>query len=117
MRVNPANPFWKMNTGFFLVFSTFADTETARKAARALVGERLAACANIVQQIESIYRWQGKTESGAETLVIFKTTRERYLRFERRLRELHPYEVPEIAALEIAAALPTYLDWISESVS
>ena len=100
-----------------IIFSTFGDAETARKTARALVEEKLAACANIVPQIESIYRWLGKIETGAETLVIFKTTRDKYPSFEQRLRDLHPYEVPEILAVEAAAGWPDYLDWIADSVS
>ena len=100
-----------------IVLSTFADAETARGAARTMVEERLAACANIVPQIESIYHWQGKIESNAEVLVIFKTTRDRYPAFEQRLRALHPYEVPEIVAIELAAGLPAYLEWIGASVA
>lgn len=106
-----------MQTSTFIALSTFADADTAREAARTLVEERLAACANIVPQVESIYRWQGRIESSAEVLVIFKTTRERYPAFEQRLRALHPYEVPEIVALDIAAGLPAYLSWIADSVS
>jgi len=100
-----------------VVFSTFADAETARNAARALVERKLAACANILPRVESIYHWQGKIESNAEVMVLFKTTRDKYPAFEQRLRELHPYEVPEIVALEISAGLPSYLDWIGNSIS
>ena len=100
-----------------VAFSTFADLETARKVARVLVEERRVACANVVPQIESIYHWKGRIESTAEVLVIFKTTRECYAGFEERLRTLHPYEVPEIIALDLAAGLPAYLRWIAESVS
>ena len=106
-----------MHAPAFIIFSTFPDAEIARKAARTLVEEKLAACANIVPQVESIYHWQGKIESNTEVLVIFKTTRERYAEFEQRLRALHPYEVPEIVALEPTAGLPAYLDWIADSVS
>jgi periplasmic divalent cation tolerance protein len=106
-----------MPTEYLIIFSTFSNAEIARKAARGLVEERLAACANIVPQIESIYHWLGKIESGNEVLVIFKTTREKYPALEQRLRALHPYEVPEIVALEIEAGLPAYLDWIADSVS
>ena len=101
----------------FIALSTFADSEIARSIAHKLVEERLAACANIVPQIESIYHWKGKIESSTEILVIFKTTRERYPAFEQRLKALHPYEVPEIVALELTAGLPAYLDWIGESVA
>lgn len=107
----------KMDTQYLTIFSTFADAETARKAARALVEEKLAACANILPQVESIYRWLGRIETNAEVMVLFKTTREKYPAFEQRLRALHPYEVPEIVALDIAAGIPAYLDWIADSVS
>src|SRR5277367_1254222 len=115
---NPANPviLSKMRTEYLTVFSAFGDAETARKAGHALVEEKLAACANIVPGIESIYHWKGKIETSAEVLVVFKTTREKYGAFEIRLCELHPYEVPEIVALEIAAGLPAYLDWIADSL-
>ena len=106
-----------MNTERLIIFSTFSDAETARTVARTLVEEKLAACANILPQIESIYRWQGKIEENPEVLVLFKTTSEKYPAFEQRLRALHPYEVPEIVALELTAGLPAYLDWIAGSVS
>ncbi|MEI8341592.1 MAG: divalent-cation tolerance protein CutA [Verrucomicrobiota bacterium] len=98
-----------------LVLSTFADAATARHAAYKLVEEHLAACANLVPQIESIYRWQGNIESSPEVLVIFKTTHGRYQQLENRLRELHPYEVPEIVMFQIRDGLPAYLNWIVES--
>jgi len=106
-----------MSTEALLAFSTFADVETARKVARILVEERYVACANILPQVESTYRWQGRIESNAEVMVIFKTTRNRYADFEQRLRALHPYEVPEIIALNPVAGLPAYLQWIADSVS
>lgn len=104
-----------MSKGVLIVFSTFADAETARKVARTLVEERLAACANLLPQIESIYRWQGKIESSAEVLVIFKTTNDRYQQFEDRLRMLHPYEVPEIVAFPPTLGHEAYLNWVVES--
>ena len=106
-----------MATQYLTVFSAFGNLDTARSAARTLVEEKFAACANIIIQIESIYRWKGKVESTNEALVIFKTTRERYGVFEARLRELHPYEVPEIIAVEIEAGWPAYLEWVGESIS
>ena len=98
-----------------IVFSTFADAAAARNAAHTLVEEHLAACANILPQIESIYRWKGRIESGNEVFVIFKTTHGRYQQLEQRLRALHPYEVPEIVVLQIRDGLPAYLNWIVES--
>ena len=98
-----------------LVFSTFPDVATARRISRQLVEEHCAACANILPQVESIYWWEGKVESGNETLVLFKTTAGRYAALETTLRQLHPYEVPEIIALSVDRGLPEYLRWVSEN--
>ena len=97
------------------VFTTWPDLETARTAASTLVGEKLAACGNIVPGVESIYRWEGKVETGAEVLVIFKTTAGSYPALEARVRALHPYEVPEVLAVRVAGGLPAYLRWVEES--
>ena len=105
----------KMAEEILLAFSTFPDIETARRIARQLVTENFAACANIVPAIESIYRWQGKIESGNETLVFFKLSANRYPEFEARLRSLHPYDVPEIVACPVDKALPEYLRWVIDS--
>lgn len=102
-----------MNEEACLVCSTFPEIETARRIARQLVTENLAACANIVPAVESIYRWQGKIENTQETLVFFKTTAARYAAFQDRLKSLHPYEVPEIICLRIADGLPEYLRWVN----
>lgn len=96
-----------------LVFSTFPDDAKAREAARILVGERLTACANLLSGVTSLYVWQEKTEEVAEVLTIFKTTRATYPALGARLRALHPYELPEIIALPLAAGLPAYLDWVA----
>src|SRR3954447_10426939 len=98
-----------------LVFSTFPDEETARRIARELVELRLAACGNVLPQIHSVYRWQGKIESGDEALVIFKLPLHRYGEFETKLRSLHPYEVPEIISSKIDRVLPDYLRWVTDS--
>ena len=97
------------------VFSTWPDLETARTAARTLVEERLAACGNIVPGVESVYRWEGKVETGAEVLVVFKTVIGSYQQFEARLRALHPYQVPEVLALRVTDGLPAYLRWVEQS--
>ena len=101
-----------MNEEIFLACSTFPEIETARRIARQLVTEKLAACANIVPAVESIYRWQDKIENSSEALVFFKTTAAGYAAFQDRLKALHPYEVPEIICLRIAAGLPEYLRWV-----
>jgi periplasmic divalent cation tolerance protein len=73
----------------------------------------VAACVNLLPGIESIYRWEGKVERAGEVLGIIKTTR--YADLEAAIRELHPYEVPEILALPVAAGLPEYVKWLGES--
>lgn len=98
-----------------LVLSTFPDVATARRVGRELVEQRCAACANILPQVESIYWWEKKVESANETLVLFKTTADRYAALETTLRQLHPYEVPEIIAMKVEQGSPDYLRWVSEN--
>src|SRR4051812_8876768 len=98
-----------------LAFSTFPDSETAQRIARALVELRLVACGNILPQIHSVYRWQGKMESADEVLVIFKLPASGYAEFEAKLRSLHPYDVPEILSCGVDRGLPEYLRWVSEN--
>ncbi len=106
-----------MAADVLLVVSTCPDAETAQRIGYTLVCEKLAACANILPQIRSIYRWKGNIEDASEVLVLFKTTAETYARFEQRLKELHPYDVPEIIAVPLARGLPDYLAWVAESCS
>ena len=96
-----------------VVLSTFPDAAAARVAAEQLVSERLAACVNVLPGVESIYRWQGKVETSQEVLAVIKTTAERYAELAKRLRELHPYAVPEIVALPAAAVAESYLAWVT----
>ena len=98
-----------------VVLSTFGSPEKAREISRTLVDERLAACANLLPGAESIYRWEEAVETAQETVVMFKLTQDRYYAFETRLRELHPYEVPEIIALRVQAGNFPYLQWLDES--
>jgi periplasmic divalent cation tolerance protein len=98
-----------------LALSTFPDRETAQRIANQLVTERFAACANILPGVESIYRWKGKIEVGAETLVFFKLSEDRQSAFQKQLRVLHPYEVPEIIFVPVSAGLPEYLRWVVEN--
>ena len=95
-----------------LCLSTCPDAGTAARVARALVAERLAACVNRVPGVASTFRWQGEIHDDAEVLLLIKTTRDRFDALRRRLVELHPYEVPELIALEVADGLPGYLDWL-----
>lgn len=95
-----------------VVLSTVPDVETAERVSRALVDERLAACVSRVPGVVSLFRWQGGVEESGEILLVIKTHARRAPELTRRLRELHPYEVPEILVLPVAAGLGAYLDWI-----
>ena len=99
-----------------VVLVTFPDVETARRIVTTLVEERLAACGNLVPNVESIYRWQGAVETASEVLVLLKTEIRSYSALETRLQELHPYEVPECLAVNIAKGASPYLRWLNESV-
>jgi periplasmic divalent cation tolerance protein len=97
-----------------IVFMTASSREEAGGIARALVEERLAACCNIAGEVDSVYWWDGKVEEGKEVLVIIKTTDERFPDLERRIRELHSYDVPEIIATPVTAGSESYLRWVRE---
>lgn len=99
-----------------IVLSTAGSQEEARKLAHHLVEHQLAACVNIVPQIESIYRWQGKVESSQEWLLLIKTTAERFPAVRDAIRELHSYDLPECVALTIEDGSPDYLKWLADSV-
>ncbi len=100
-----------------LVFCTFPDADTAASVTRTLVEEKLAACGNIVPGVRSIYAWEGKVEDRAEVMVVFKTAGPVYAKLEKRLLKLHPYDMPEIVALEAGGAAKAYAAWVAESVS
>jgi periplasmic divalent cation tolerance protein len=97
-----------------LVLSTCADGAAALRIAEALVDEELAACVNVIPAVQSVYKWHGKLESAAEHQLLIKTTAARYPRLQARLRELHPYELPEIVAVPIVDGLPDYLSWLNQ---
>lgn len=101
----------------YVVLSTLPDVDAARKLAKSLVEERLAACVNVLAPCTSIYRWQGDVREDGEVPVIIKTTAERYPALEAHIRKHHPYEVPEIVALEAAAGLPDYLNWVTDETA
>ncbi|PYK83064.1 MAG: divalent-cation tolerance protein CutA [Verrucomicrobia bacterium] len=98
-----------------LALSTFPDRETAQRVSNQVVTEKLAACANILPAVESIYRWKDKVETGNETLVIFKLGEDRQSAFQEKVRSLHPYEVPEIIFFPVSNGLPEYLHWVADS--
>ena len=100
-----------------IVLTTVGSQDEARKIAHALVERKLAACVNIVSQIESVYRWQGKVETAAEWLLIIKTSAAAFERVRDAVCELHSYELPECLLLEIPDGSPEYLTWIRDNVS
>jgi periplasmic divalent cation tolerance protein len=95
-----------------IAISTAPDRETARRIATVLVEEQLAACVNLFEPIESIYRWQGAIEQSSEVMLLVKTTRSRLPVLDRRLRELHPYELPELLAWEAAGGSADFISWV-----
>jgi periplasmic divalent cation tolerance protein len=104
-----------MNPSPLIIFCTCPDVATAEHIAETVVGERLAACVNIVPGLTSIYRWEGQIQRDAELLLLIKTRQAFYPLLEARIRELHPYQVPEIIALPIQAGSAAYLDWIAHN--
>ena len=96
------------------VYATFGSDEEARRLARVLVEERLAACANVLAPCHSIYRWQGKVEEAEEVPVLFKTAAAGARRLIARIGALHSYDVPAAVAWPIAAALPAYAEWVAD---
>ena len=106
-----------MDANYCLVLSTCPVGEPAESLARFLVESHLAACVNILPGLTSIYPWEGKVEIGSESLLLIKTERTVYAKLETALRERHPYQVPEIVAIDINHGLPDYLNWISQWLS
>ena len=99
-----------------LVLSTAGSKDEAEKIARALVERGLAACVNIIPQVQSIYRWQGKVEEAQEFLLLIKTVGSAFEQVRDTINQLHSYELPECISLEIADGSLAYLEWIEDSV-
>jgi len=98
-----------------IILTTAGSQEEAAKIAHALVERRLAACVNILPQIESVYRWQGKVETAQEWLLLIKTQTEFFERVRDAVKELHSYELPECGMLEVSDGSQKYLDWIAKN--
>ena len=97
------------------VLCTVPDRDTAHAIAERVVEEGLAACVNILAEVTSIYRWQGKVEKQQEVLLVIKTREQRYQALQERIRNLHPYELPEIIAVPIVNGLAGYLAWLGDA--
>jgi periplasmic divalent cation tolerance protein len=104
-------------TDTVVVLCTFANEEEALRIGSALVEARLAACVNLLPGIRSVYRWKGEIEYSDEVLLLIKTTQQGFPALCERIKEMHPYETPEIVAVPIVDGLADYLAWIREQVS
>ena len=100
-----------------IVLTTVGDRETALKIARHLIDRRLAACVNVLAPCTSVYRWQGKTEEAQEIPLLIKTRGEAYPQVEAAIRQVHPYELPEIIAVPVQRGLPAYLQWVASETT
>ena len=100
-----------------VVFITAPTREEARALADKLVETQLAACVQILPEMESVYRWQGKVERQPEHLLLAKTTADQFEELEKQVREMHSYDTPEIVAFPLTDGSAGYLRWLEESVS
>src|SRR5206468_1517999 len=101
---------------FAVVLMTAPDLKTARRLARSALTAKLVACANLLPRLESHYWWEGKVASGAEVLLVLKTTQSRLAALERLVRAEHPYDTPEFIVLPVSRGSQRYLRWLAESV-
>ena len=106
-----------MTHEYVLVLTTLPTDADGAAFARTLVEEQLAACVNLHAPMESIYRWEGNIETETERQLVIKTTRERVAALWDRVRELHPYDVPEFLVLPIVDGNDAYLRWVGESTT
>jgi len=100
-----------------ILITTFADAATARQIGTQLIDSQLAACVNVFPAVESIYRWQGKTQTETEAFALIKTTQSLVDELEAWLQTHHPYELPEILFLPPEAGSARYFQWVRESVA
>jgi len=100
-----------------MVWTTIARTTDGRTLASTLVGERLAACVNVLGEMDSVYRWNGRVESETERQLVMKTRADRVAALKARLLELHDYELPEFVVVPIVGGSEEYLQWIRESAA
>lgn len=100
---------------FSVVLVTAPDLEAARRLSRAALERHLVACANLIPQLESHYWWQGKLESSAEVLILFKTRQHHLEELEKLIEQEHPYDTPEFISIALNSGSERYLKWITES--
>lgn len=101
---------------YCVVYVTVPDRESADKLSEVLIRERLAACVNVVDNVNSVFHWQGRVDKGSELLLIIKTKQDLFERLAKEVKAIHPYEVPEIIAMPIIAIDDDYASWFSSCV-
>lgn len=106
-----------MNTDYVVVLTTLPLDADGAAFGRSIVEERLAACVNLLPAMESVYRWEGRVEHETERQVVIKTSRERVVALWDRVRELHPYEVPEFVVVPVVDGNDAYLRWIADATA
>jgi periplasmic divalent cation tolerance protein len=99
-----------------IVLTTTANAEDANRLGRRLVEERLVACATMILPVQSIYRWQETVETSTETLLLLKTTTDQLVAVEKRLHQLHTYQIPELLVLTVESISTLYFDWIKSNL-
>ena len=114
MRNQPGETVITDTSEYLMVLNTCPDSETAGRIAADLVAARLAACVQVLPGLQSYFHWKGKVDCEDECLLLAKTSSASYPALEQRIRELHPYELPEIIGVPVSKGLPEYLSWIDE---
>jgi periplasmic divalent cation tolerance protein len=104
-------------TDMRIVLTTAGSQSEARRIAEILVERKLAACVNIVSRVQSIYRWEGKTQEAEEWLLIIKSMKDSFEKLRDAIKELHPYELPECLSLPVEEGSEEYLNWVKESMT
>ena len=103
-----------MKTPYIIVFVTAPDRKTVNKIKNIVLENKIASCVSIMGGVSSFYWWKNKIERSDEFLLIMKTVKAKFAELEKRVKEVHPYEVPEIIAADISAGSKDYLDWIKK---
>lgn len=107
----------KSDVQILVILITTPNRREAVRIGQAIVKKKLAACANILSPVTSIFRWKGRIEKSQEALLIMKTTNRRYAALAKTIGSMHPYEVPEIIALKVTKGLPRYIAWVHQETA
>ena len=100
-----------------IVFVTVPGLREGRRISKAVLTSRLAACVNVIPGIQSMYQWKGKIVQEKEAMLVLKTTRPRYRKLEQKIKQLHPYEVPEVIAIPMICGSSQYIEWVTKEVA